>query len=386
MSAMRLFGPLAAMAMVAGSCTMEPPLHLPAETVVVDLPIVITDLEVVWGTDVDWQSEWFYPWEQEDIDRWGELSYPMPRSYEVRRYYLGEQSGAPHTTVDGTTLLTTTYRSRYNFGYYDLLAWSNIYSPDQTQVVVIDDSNLDYVWATTTRSRYPLNIPALKDQPLPHNHPEIFYSAFEQDIHISHDPADYDYFDQAENVWVKRLKCEMQPLVYIYLVQVVVRNNVDGLIVGPSQSTVLSGVASGVNVTTGATVHESTNVIFDMRMKTDLPYRDGVRADIMGGKLTTFGLCDMPSWSASRGKSFAGRADVDNYMMVGLHFSNGADSTYTYEVTEQMRRQPHGGIITIEIAADTITVPVNPGGGGGGSMFDPNVNPYEPEDPTEIEI
>ena len=51
-----------------------------------------------------------------------------------------------------------------------------------------------------------------------------------------------------------------------------------------------------------------------------------------------------------------------------------------------MRRQPHGGIITIEIAADTITVPVSPGGGGGGSMFDPNVNPYEPEEPTEIEI
>ncbi|MGN0224143.1 MAG: hypothetical protein ACI4AM_08980, partial [Muribaculaceae bacterium] len=98
------------------------------------------------------------------------------------------------------------------------------------------------------------------------------------------------------------------------------------------------------------------------------------------------GLCDMPSWRARRGASFAGRDDVDNYMMVGLHFSNGADSTYTYEVTDQLRRQPHGGIITIEIAADTITVPTKPGGGGGGSMFDPNVNPYDPTDPTEIEI
>lgn len=221
MSAMRMFGPLAVVVMAASSsCTIEPPLHLPAETVVVDLPIVITDLEVVWGTDVDWQSEWFYPWEQEDVDRWGELSYPMPRSYEVRRYYLGEQPGAPHTTVDGTTLLTTTYRSRYNFGYYDLLAWSNIYSEDQTQVVVIDDSNLDYVWATTTRSRYPLNIPALKDQPLPHNHPEIFYSAYEQNIHISHDPADYDYFDAEHSLWVKHLKCQMQPLVYLSLIHI----------------------------------------------------------------------------------------------------------------------------------------------------------------------
>lgn len=61
MSAMRMFGPLAAVMMAASSCTIEPPLHLPAETVVVDLPIVITDLEVVWDTDVDWQSEWFYP-------------------------------------------------------------------------------------------------------------------------------------------------------------------------------------------------------------------------------------------------------------------------------------------------------------------------------------
>ena len=386
MKPMRLLAPFTAIIMALTACTIEPPLHLPAETVVVDLPIVITDLEVVWSLNVDWESEWFYPWEQEDIDRWGELSYPMPRSYEIRRYFLGSRPGSAHTTVDGTTLLTTTYRSKYDFGYYDLLAWSNIYSPDQTQVVVIDDSNLDYVWATTTRSRYPLNIPALKDQALPHNHPEIFYSAYEQDVHISNNKEDYDYYDEVENVWVKHLKCEMQPLVFIYLVQVIVHNNSDGRIVGPSQSTVITGVASGVNVTTGATGHESTNVIFDMRMKKDLPYRNGARADIMGGKLTTFGLCDMPSWSRSRGQAFAGRADVDNYMMLGLHFINGADSTFVYPITDQMRRQPHGGIITIEILADTITVPIKPGGGGGGSMFDPNVNPYEPGDTTEIEI
>ena len=32
---------------------IEPPLHLPAEDVLVDMPIVVTDMEVVWNINVD---------------------------------------------------------------------------------------------------------------------------------------------------------------------------------------------------------------------------------------------------------------------------------------------------------------------------------------------
>ena len=45
---------------------IEPPLHLPADDVLVDMPIVVTDLEIVWNVDVDWQTDWHYGWDEMD--------------------------------------------------------------------------------------------------------------------------------------------------------------------------------------------------------------------------------------------------------------------------------------------------------------------------------
>ena len=46
---------LAALLGCTVSC-IQPILHLPAEEVIVDLPIVIADMEIVWNLDVDWQT------------------------------------------------------------------------------------------------------------------------------------------------------------------------------------------------------------------------------------------------------------------------------------------------------------------------------------------
>ena len=89
------------------------------------------------------------------------------------------------------------------FGYYDLLFWSNIDSPTMSQVLQIDESDINEVTATTTvtrgllRDSDPLAVTGLFNQP------EIFYSAYERDIHISRNKEDYDYFDEEEGVLVK---------------------------------------------------------------------------------------------------------------------------------------------------------------------------------------
>ena len=46
----------------ATSC-IEPPLYLPAEEVLVEMPIVIMDMEIVWNVDVDWKTQWLYGWD-----------------------------------------------------------------------------------------------------------------------------------------------------------------------------------------------------------------------------------------------------------------------------------------------------------------------------------
>ena len=73
---------------LCSSC-IEPLLKLPAEEVLVDMPVVITDMEVGWSVEADWRTEWHYGWDIVDEGLWGPIDYPEPSSFEVRRYYLG---------------------------------------------------------------------------------------------------------------------------------------------------------------------------------------------------------------------------------------------------------------------------------------------------------
>ena len=358
------------------SC-IEPPLNLPAEEVIVDMPIVITDMEVVWGVDVNWKAEWHFGWDATDISISGNIDYPTPSNYEVRRYYVGAQPGGTHTRegCDGFTAFGTTFRRSYNFGYYDMLLWSNIDSPEGTQVLLIDDSDLDAVKATTTVTRGFTKVTTKDAVTGIYNQPEIFYSAYERDIYISRNLEDYDYYDEKENVWVKRINANLVPLVYIYLVQVVLHNN-DGRITGTTGDAALTAMASGTNVNTGHTDNSPCMVYFPMRMKEDIQM-EGENVDVVGGKLTTFGLCDMDGYGEYTKAEYPGsRTDIDNHLLMTLKFSNGTEKTYDYVVTDQCRQQCHGGVITVHVDCRDIDIPEK-GDDGEGNMFVPTVEDYE---------
>lgn len=368
------------MTVVTPTSCIEPPLNLPAEEVMVDLPIVVADLDVVWNLDVSWEAQWHYGWDDEDINRWGELSYPHPNSFEVRRYFLGEKPRVPHTEVDGFPIYTNHFRRTYEFGYYDMLIWSHIESETQTQVVTIDESNLDNVYASTTVTRAISvnNISPITDnKPTAlYNQPEIFYSAYPRDIYISRNFEDYDYYNEEERVWVKHINCTLNPLVYIYLVQIVIYNNDDGRVRGISGDCAISAMASGTNVNTAHTLDSPCMVYFNTRMKKDIMV-DGKRTDIIGGKLTTYGLCDMDGFlSDSRAIYHGSRAELPNYLYFDLVMSGGSVQTMRAEVTDQCQKQCHGGVITVYLDATTVD---NPTGGdpAQGSLFHPTVEDYD---------
>ena len=374
---------------VVTSC-IEPPLKLPAEEVIVDMPTVITDIEVVWNLDIDWQTSWHYGWDAEDERLWGNIEYPIPTNYEVRRYYLGDVPSVPHTNVEGFTIYSNRFRRSYQFGYYDLLLWSNIDSDDGTQVVTIDETNINEVKAATTATRGLTRFPnsvapddgdASDEETRSkavtglYNQPEIFYSTFPRDIFISRNKEDYDYYDEEEKCWVKQINCELTPLVYIYLVQVILVNN-NGVVTGTSGNASMSAFTASTNVNTGHTYDNPAMVYFNTRYKPDMTY-EGRPADIIGGKLTTYGLCDMESYIDSPDHIYnVSRTDLPNYLLVDLQFSNGAEKTMQFDVTDQCREQAHGGIITVVIDCGTIEVPDKPESGSG-SLFVPTIDDYD---------
>lgn len=362
------------------SC-IEPPLNLPAEEVMVDMPAVLTEvkLDVVWNVNIDWATQWHYPWDDTDDELFGKIEYPTPTNWEVRRYYVGDIPHAPHTQAgtDGFTIYSTKFRRTYEFGYYDLLIWSNIDSKDHTQVVDVNEENLDEVTATTTITRSAaLRSRADDDRPTAlYNQPEIFYSAYKQDIFISRNFDDYDYYDEEEKIWVMEIKAQPKPLVFIYLVQVIIYNNDDGHIKSINGDCAISAMANSTSVNTGHTSNTPCMVYFNTRMKKDINV-NGRRADIIGGKLTTYGLCDMEGYSIGSRAQYAGsRGDLPNYLYLEFNMSGGSIQTMRYDVTQQCQSQCHGGLITIEIDAHDIPNPAD--SPGAGSIFNPTVEDYD---------
>lgn len=357
------------------SC-IEPPLVLPAEKVLVDPPLVVTDLEVVWNVDVDWKHDWYYGWDDTDVDNWGDLEYPNPSSYEVRRYFLGQEPRVPHTTVDAFTIYSNRFQRTYEFGYYDMLIYSNIDTKNHTQVVKVIEDDLDETVGTTTVTRAMKinrtdeNLYALFNQP------EIYYSAYPRDIYISRNFDDYDYYDEEEGTWVKHINCTLEPLVYIYLVQVILHNNIDNRVLDTNGDCAISAMAARTNVNTGHTYNDPCMVYFNTRMKRDIDVR-GEKCPVIGGMLTTYGLCDMDGYGHdNRSPLYTGsRDDLQNFVVIELKMSGGSVQSLRFDVTDQMRSQCHGGIITIDVDCNEISNPYE--GGSSGSLFHPTVEDYE---------
>ena len=61
-----------------------------------------------------------------------------------------------------------------------------------------------------------------------------------------------------------------------------------------------------------------------------------------------------------------------------MQFNNGMDSTFVFDVTQQVRQRWKGGVINVELNMDTIPMPSRSGGSG----FDAVV--LEPDSVTHV--
>ena len=97
----------------------------------------------------------------------------------------------------------------------------------------------------------------------------------------------------------------------------------------------------------------------------------GEDVDIIGGRLMTFGICGQNANRITRTEeSFDGQHHTLDLLM---QFYNGTDSTFVFDVTDQVRKRYKGGVITIEMDLDTIPIPRRKGGSG----FNAVVKDYE---------
>lgn len=357
-------------------CDRTPELNLHREHhIEFDVPDVHIDLNVMWSysLDYDWRAEWTYGWDENDIASMGELGYTEPSSFDLRRYYLGAIPNQTHQSVEKFIVDGNVFRTRYLFGFYDLLVWSRNYRHDMVQSLVFDEtSTLDYVVASTNTStvgsRYQAPVHTYS-----FNQPDELFAGYEPNLHITDDLSDYDHYDPETRTYYKKMQMQLLPVTYIYLTQVRLHNN-NGRVVATSGDANLSGMARTVTLNNGVSGKDAVSVYYNVRLKNNCIIKStGESVDVVGGKCLTFGIPNQNSYRVQRAEEVVDR--VKHYMDVNMMFYNGMDTTMVFDVTDKVRQRYKGGVITIDLDMDTIPVPQRPGGSG----FDAVVKEFDEE-------
>ncbi len=364
----------AVLPLLAWACEPIPPLHLHEE------PTVVTELglDVVWSYSPDTlgtsEDSLYHGWGNVDTTFFGnDYAYaPLDNSFEVRRFFLGQQQDASHTQVNSNFLDNTNQLvASYQFGYYDILAWNYIKGEDGMQSVVIDESSsLDDVRAYTNRTKFTRrhrqagSSSASLASKETYYQPEELFCCMMRNVWISSDYNDYDDYDPEKRVYYMHLSDTLQPVVYIYLPRVILRHN-KGRVTGTSGNACLTGMAHSTSLCRATSGSDDVSVYFNTMFKNRMKYQEE-DVDIIGGRLTTFGICNANPYKMTS-RTQAEAADPYPHMLeINLKFSNGTDSTVVFDVTRQIQEHFRGGAITVELDVDTVPIPKRPGGEGGG--------------------
>jgi len=368
-------GPMGLICLIFASCTPEPPLYLfesrPLESKILWAELELDtywDYELEFGVKYDWHAEWYYGWDEEDVRIFGPIGYTLPNEFNIRRYFTGNEPYAPHTKVIPNSIKGTTFQGEFTWGFWDMLVFNEVQILDGAQSVIFDEtSTLDSVTVSTNQtmnaSRY--HAPRYTRS---FYQPEALFAAYEQAIEINRN-LDGFVFDEERNVWIKKMNMVLRPITYIYLVQLILHHN-RGKIVDVDGSANLSGVARTSTLNSGRAGDDAIALGFNMRWKPSCEI-DGETVDIAGGRLMTFGICSQRSNFIPN--IYEVRDANSHFMDVTLQFNNGLDSTFVFDVTNQVRRRYKGGVLTVELDMDTIAVPSR----SGGSAFDAVVKEYE---------
>lgn len=376
------------------SCDREPPLLLVDREIKVEFENsrVILDIDVLWEYELfyDWRTEWTYGWDEQDDYLFGKWEIQEPHTFNVRRYFTEDDPDAPHTSVLSSIVNGTRIQDKYKLGYYDILLWNDVETIDGVQSLHFDEeTTLEYVTAYTNQASSHTSVPhhaPVDSQPYKPGYafyqPEFLFAGDYDDLHVSDDPADYDSLIVETNTWYKFVPIIMTPVTYIYLTQVIIHNN-NNRITGVDGSGNLTGLARSVNLKSHISSTQDISVNYPVRIKKHLAYNDTIHhreedVDVIGGRTITFGLTGINPYQVTRASSSFQQIEdspIPNFLEVNMLFYNGSDSTFVFDVTDQVKQRYKGGVITIHIDADEIPIP----GIGGGSLFDAEIEDYEEE-------
>lgn len=196
------------------------------------------------------------------------------------------------------------------------------YNGDTEYIILSDIASLHDVRATaTTRTRSGSSLQEMKDlyQSRTTNPPDVIYSAY------------VDHVSGVKNHEVRDLPVKMQPLVFTYLISFEFEYGLKYVTIARGA---FGGMAEGVYLRTGVTTDETSIILFDCDI-----YSDACRSQVR-----SFGIPGFPD-------SYFGRTEPGAIGPFSLNLEvkliDGTTKDFTFDVTDQMKNQPRGGVIRV---------------------------------------
>lgn len=307
------------------------------------------------NVNATWEQEWERPYGHQWQETWNDDTYGVTydalrpdaakgiaalvyettetKVEDVQEFHLPATGGLLYTTVNTHSIL-----------FYN----------DDTEYIVFNNISSSTTANATTRTRTRAGASFAE----PHtdertvNMPDMLYGSFVPD------------FEPIAVEGGQKLPVVMRPLVFTYLVRYQIEKGAQYVALARGA---MAGMAESVYLKEGRTAEEAATLLFDCNL-TDY----GAEA-----RVTSFGVPGFPDSYYSRGLEY----ERHHALNLELMLKNGKKLNFEFDITEQMKNQPRGGVITvggIQIS--------DKDGTEGGSGFDASVDGWGEYEDIELNL
>ena len=295
------------------------------------------DLDLLWGED--WKTDWQYDWDSSDTT-YGTLGYSTPEIFKGTIYNLDANTGKRYSNFFKLFGLNENLATLPSGGKYDML----LYNTDTENIIFQASDDFEKYTASTTITPFGFDSLGVAYKHL--DEPDELLGALVTGVDLSKPSTDSMEID-----------VELNPFSIIYLIQVVLLNNddVNDLHVTGARDISVSGLSQGVELFTRKTFDKTlmitTEDVKPLRNHSNVRLEDGTvvdNADILAARMLTWGL---PGINPMEPTKYGSKAAVVNQNFIGIEVTlrNGRPYTVSYEITEQLRNKPAGGVLTVSV-------------------------------------
>ena len=368
-------------------------LYLRVDTTQITVDITDIRLNILWG--IDWETQWYYDWDES----YGNIGYTRPdlikgTIYNVHDHKRFSSFIKIFDANGGRVSLTA--GSAYDMMFYNFgTEWTSFYqSDDYESLTASTRMSSQTSWIRTRAESESSEMPDTIRRYTNYNQPDELFGTLVTGITVNEDPTLYDkeVDEEGHVTYIYRINASLKPYSFIYLYQVVILNNRDqqGSRITGGRGITVTGLAQGVEMFTRKTFNNTIAITTDdikpmqnRRLTLDGQERD---ADVLATRILTWGLPGINPLEMT--KSGTRAVDLDrNFIGISFSLRNGYGYNVTLDITEEMHKNPTGGVITVYVDAGQIPDEIinqKPQSTGGG--FNASVQDWANEVNAEVTI